>query len=129
MPSFQLDLSPLQARHPMLLGASPVVRQQCGCNQEVELDRSEVEVYPGVDHSTASCVGFKTPLVERSSTVRQGPAREQCTTPACGGIVLESDDNITPMPAYRTMPTPILKVHRLIALVYCFLLPTLSPSI
>ena len=35
---------------------------------------------------------------------------EVSATPGCSRIVLESDDNITPMPDYRTMRTPLLKV-------------------
>ena len=97
-----IDVSPDIEQHPQ-------VDLQLHCS--VKLDSVTGELPTDVQSSPTSHVDFKTPHVERSASSKQDQICEKLTTPACTRLMLESDDNITPMPAYQTMPTPILKVR------------------
>ena len=70
---------------------------------------------PSSSTGAASLAGLPLPANESSGVVSansEGSRVQQYMTPACrsSNIELESDDNITPMPDYRTMKTPMLKV-------------------
>ena len=120
---------------PVIIDVSPDIEQhpqvdlQLHCPVELPVELGSVtEELP--KPSPTPHVDFKTPHVERSASSKQDHICKKLTTPACTRLMLESDDNITPMPAYQTMPTPILKVsyctHKdyhvaLVTLLYLFL--------
>ena len=99
---------------PVVIEVSPVIEQRPQIDHQlhcpVELDSITGELPTDVQPFPTSPVDFKTPHIERSASSKQGQVCEKFITPACSRLMLESDDNITPMPAYQTMPTPILKV-------------------
>ena len=111
-----IDVSPDIEQHPQ-------VDLQLHC--PVELDSATGELPTDVQSSPTPHVDFKTPHVERSASSKQDQICEKLTTPACTRLMLESDDNITPMPAYQTMPTPILKVRYCTHYDHCVALVTL----
>ena len=100
---------------PVVINVSPDIEQHPQVDLQlhcpVELNSVTGELPTDVQPSPTSHVNFKTPHVERSASSKQDHICERLTTPACTRLMLESDDNITPMPAYQTMPTPILKVR------------------
>ena len=99
---------------PVVIEVSPVIEQHPQIDHQlhcpVELDSITGELPTDVQPFPTPPVDFKTPHIERSASSKQGLVCEKFITPACSRLMLESDDNITPMPAYQTMPTPILKV-------------------
>ncbi len=64
-----------------------------------------------VPPSHFSTPGPSAPITESSAMADTLDSGRLCaTTPSCSRIELESDDNITPLPDYRSMRTPLLKV-------------------